>query len=88
MTKRDTAGARPLECGVGRQRMKTMQTPKEREAAFRRDLAELLTKHGAELEITDDREPWGMHSGVALVTMGNVWDEAGTLLADYTEFRL
>ena len=42
-----------------------MRTPKEREDAFRRDLAALLAKHKAELEITDDGKPYGLHSAEA-----------------------
>ena len=63
-----------------------MQTAKEREEAFRRDLAELLAKHKAELNITDDGKSYGMHSGIAVVTMMGEWDEAGNLTADYAEF--
>jgi hypothetical protein len=65
-----------------------MQTPKEREDAFRRDLAELLAKHKAELDITDDRKPYGLHSAEAVVTMMSEWDEAGNQTAEYTEFRI
>ena len=66
----------------------SMQTPKEREDAFRRDLAELLAKHKAELEITDDRKPYGLHSGEAVVTMMSEYDEDGNQTAEYTEFRI
>jgi hypothetical protein len=65
-----------------------MKTPQEREAAFRRDLAELLAKHNAEIDVTDDGKPWGQHSGIAVVTMMNEFDEAGNETAEYTEFRL
>jgi hypothetical protein len=65
-----------------------VQTPKEREDAFRRDLSELLAKHKAELEITDDRKGYGQHSGIAVVTMMSEWDEAGNQTAEYTEFRI
>ncbi len=65
-----------------------MQTRQEREAAFRRDLAELLAKHKAELDITDDGRPWGGHNGIAVVTMMSEWDEAGNQTAEYTEFRI
>ena len=65
-----------------------MQTQKEREDAFRRDLAELLTKHKAELDVTDDGKPWGGHSGIAVVTMMSEWDEAGNQTAEYAEFRI
>ena len=65
-----------------------MKTAKEREEAFRRDLAELLAKHKAELDITDDGKSYGMHSGIAEVTMMSEWDAEGNLTADYTEFRI
>jgi hypothetical protein len=65
-----------------------MRTPKEREDAFRRDLAALLAKHKAELEITDDGKPYGLHSAEAVVTMMGEWDEAGNQTAEYTEFRI
>ena len=65
-----------------------MQTPKEREDAFRRDLATLLEKHKAALDITDDRKDWGMHSSIAVVTMTSEWDEDGNQTAEFTEFRI
>lgn len=65
-----------------------MQTTKEREDAFRRDLAELLAKHKASLAITDDGESYGMHNGIAVVTMMSEWDEDGNQIADYAEFRI
>lgn len=65
-----------------------MKTKKEREEEFRRDLAELLAKHKAELDITDDGKSYGMHSGIAVVTMMNEWDEDGNQTAEYTEFRI
>ena len=66
-----------------------MTTAQEREEAFRRDLAELLLKHRAELQITDDGKGYGMHVGIAVVTMMGEWDLVeGKQTADYTEFRL
>lgn len=65
-----------------------MQTPKEREEAFRRDLAELLAKHKAELAVTDDGKSYGLHNGIAVVTMMSEWDEDGNQIADYAEFRI
>ena len=65
-----------------------MKTSKEREEAFRRDLAELLAKHKAELKITDDGRSYGMQSGIAEVTMMSEWDAEGNLTADYTEFQI
>lgn len=65
-----------------------MKTPADREAAFRKDLADLLAKHGADLEITDDGKPYGMHTGIATVTMYSDWDDTGVQIADFTEFRI
>lgn len=65
-----------------------MKTAKEREAAFRHDLSALLAKHEAELTLTDDGKPYGMHTGIAVVTMTNQFDSDGNEIAEYTEFRL
>ena len=65
-----------------------MRTAKEREEAFRYDLAALLAKHKADLEITDDGEEWGMQSGVAVVTMAGERDVNGCTVEEYTEFRI
>lgn len=65
-----------------------MKAAKEREEAFRRDLAELLAKHKAELDITDDGKSYGMHNGIAVVTMMGEWDSNGDATAEYTEFQI
>ena len=65
-----------------------MRTAAERECAFRRDLAELLAKHKAELDITDDGKDYGMHSGIVIVTMMGEWDDDGNNTAEFTDFRL
>ena len=66
--------------------MKT--TSEQREAAFRSDLAELLARHGAEINITDDGRSYGMQSGVCIVTMGGVFDKEGDEVKEFTEFNL
>jgi hypothetical protein len=65
-----------------------MKTAKEREEAFRADLAELLAKHKAELDITDDGKSYGMHTGIAVVTMMGEWDSNGDAKAEYAEFKI
>lgn len=60
----------------------------EREAAFRADFAALLAKHGAEIQITDDGRPYGMHSGICIVTMDGTYDKDGEPVKVYTEFNL
>ena len=52
----------------------TFKTPAEREAEFRRDLAELLARHEAELEITDDGKPYGLHRAIGVVSMAERFD--------------
>lgn len=64
-----------------------MKTATERETAFRNDLEDLLAKHGATMEITDDGEDYGV-SSVAIITMYSMWDINNELIADYTEFKL
>lgn len=44
-------------------------TPDERRDAFFRDLQSVLNKHRAELRVTDDGRPYGMHSGVVEVLL-------------------
>lgn len=65
-----------------------MKTAKEREAHFRRELAELLQKHGAELQVTDDGRPYGMHSGVCRISMDGKWDADGEPMEECAEFDL
>jgi len=65
-----------------------MKIAKEREMAFREDLAVLLAKHGAELEITDDGFAYGMHSGVVEISMDGQYDKDGNQTAEYVLFRL
>ncbi len=65
-----------------------MKTPDEREADFRKDLKDLLEKHKAELFITDDGKAYGMHNGIAVVTMMSEYDKDGNQTAEFTEFRI
>jgi hypothetical protein len=58
-------------------------SPAEREARFRADLAELLKRHGAEMTITDDGEPWGLHSPIVMIRMSGE-----TVDLPYMEFEL
>ena len=66
-----------------------MVTAKEREDAFRKELQELLDKHGAEITITDDVKPYGLHSGACLVSMDSTWNSVtGDCAKEFTEFSL
>lgn len=64
----------------------TIATPSEREQAFRAAIAAVCKEHGAELEVTDDGESYGMHTGVLRVTMVSVWDD-DRLVKDFCEFN-
>jgi len=46
-----------------------MKTAKQIEKEFRDDFASLLKKYHAELEVTDDGMSYGMHAGVARITI-------------------
>lgn len=67
-----------------------MVTAKEREIAFRKDLQELLDKHGAHLIITYDGEPYNIeHAGVCIIEMDSVWNSTTRDCAkEFTEFLL
>ena len=55
-----------------------MITGAERECAFRKDLSELLAKHDAELQVTDDGKGYGLHRGVCEISISGQWDSEGT----------
>ena len=65
-----------------------MITAEEREKSFRDDLAILLAKHKAEIDITDDGKGYGMQSGIVEVTMRSEWDDDGNQTAEYADFTL
>lgn len=66
-----------------------MKTSAEREFEFRKDLQKLLNKHSAELNITDDGKPYGMHSAVCIVEMEGSYDyDNDNPVLPYTEFNL
>jgi hypothetical protein len=64
-----------------------MITSKEREEAFRADLKELLAKHKASLEITDDGASYGMQRPIIEVTMMSEYDDNDhSQTAEFTQF--
>ena len=65
-----------------------MITSAEREQAFRKDLAEFLAKHDAELQVTDDGKGYGLHRGVCEISISGQWDSEGTPTAEYAYFQL
>jgi hypothetical protein len=65
-----------------------MKTAKEREADFRRDLDELLKKHNAELNVTDDGKSYGLHKGICEVFIPGEYDCEGNAIKEYADFRL
>ena len=48
----------------------------ERYRAFMVELASLLGRYGAEIEIDDDGRPYGMHSALARVSFSDPWEES------------
>lgn len=67
-----------------------MLTAKEREVAFRKDLQELLDKHGALLTTTYAGEPYNIeHVGVCIIEMDSVWSSVTRdCEKEFTEFLL
>ncbi len=65
-----------------------MKTAAEREAAFRKEFDELCKKHNAEVVITDDGKPWGMHSPLVEITMEGQWNSDNETIAEFTLFHL
>ena len=57
-----------------------MKTKKQLEEEFRKDFQTLLEKHNAEIEITDDDKPYGMHSAIVVITIPNKYDNDNNLL--------
>jgi hypothetical protein len=66
-----------------------MKTATEREAAFRKDLADLLQKHNAEMDITDYGKDYGVHSPIVVITMWSEYDKDNDIqTAEFTEFTI
>ena len=63
-------------------------TSKELESNFRVELKELLKKHNAELSVTDDGKPWGLHSGVCEIYINESWDIDGNVISPGAYFRI
>lgn len=69
-------------------KVEIVKTAKQREEEFRADMKALLEKHHAEIDVTDDGRPYGMHSGVCRVTMDGKYDSYGETLEEFAEFEL
>lgn len=64
-----------------------MKTAKQREESFRLELAELLSKHEATLELTEETEDWNTVSKMT-VFMDGTWDDNGDPVEEYAEFNI
>ena len=65
-----------------------MITKQEREKLFRKELQELLNRHGAEMYVTDDHRPYGMHSGICEVSIDAKYNDEFNCTHEFTEFNL
>lgn len=65
--------------------MSKVITSAEREKAFREAILKVCAEHGAEIEITDDGKPYGMHKAILMISMPSVWD-GDRLVKDFCEF--
>ena len=64
-----------------------MKTAKQREEAFRVELAELLERHGATLELTEETKDWHTIPHMT-VFMDGVWAVTGDQVKEYAEFNI
>lgn len=65
-----------------------MKTAEQRKRDFLKDLAELMKIHGAEMQLTDDGKPYGMHSPLVIVSFSAEYSTDGETLAEFGEFEL
>ena len=61
-----------------------LKSKEQSEADFRKDFKALLEKHNAEIEITDDGKDYGMHRGIAKITIPKEFNED----YEFCEFNL
>jgi hypothetical protein len=66
--------------------MKQTQSAAEREFLLRNAINAVCQDHGAELEVTDDGKPYGLHSGVLRITMQSVF-EGDECVKEFCEFE-
>lgn len=60
-------------------------TNEEREKAFREAIARVCTEFKAEIQITDDGKPYGMHSPIMRVTFDTIV-ENDEIVSDFFSF--
>lgn len=65
-----------------------MKTKEARRDDFLADLNELMKIHGAELQLTDDGKPYGLHSPRILLSLDGEYTKDGDVIAEYGEFEL
>jgi hypothetical protein len=60
----------------------------EKELAFRNELAELLKKFNATLELEETVRSWGWTETKAVVSFNGKWDDDGNNIEESHEFKL
>lgn len=65
-----------------------MKTRDQREKEFREDLAALLEKHGAEIEIQDEGLGYMPRPAIFVCMQSAYDDDLGQTVLEYTEFKL
>jgi hypothetical protein len=65
-----------------------MRTKEARRDTFLAELKALMETHGAELELTDDGKPYGLHSPRILLSFDGEYTKDGEVIAEYGEFEL
>lgn len=58
----------------------------QREQAFRDAIAKVCAEFNAEIQITDDGKPYGMHSPIMSVTMDTIRNSDDEIIVDFFSF--
>lgn len=59
-----------------------------RKEDFLAEFTALLKKYGAEFNVGDDGQSYGMHSGIATIDLQSTYEENGDIDKPYTYFEL
>lgn len=65
-----------------------MKTPEQRESDFLCDLRDLLTRHNAEMTVTDDGRGYGMASPLCEIYLRGAWDQDGKIIEKTHSFQV
>lgn len=65
-----------------------MKTKEQRRDEFFAELKQLMEKHGAELQLTDDGKPYGLHRPLVLLSFNGEYTNDGDVILEFGDFEL